>query len=265
LRGSLVLTAREWHDLHAAEYDASYEDMKWKEIYDHVTWDKTIQPYLPDDRGALILDAGGGTGKWTIPIAGLGYHVTLTDISEGMLRVAERKLEKANLLANVRIIAADVTEMDMLEGGSFDFVLCEGDPLSYCSDPRKGIGELVRVAKEGAIIVASVDNLYSRLMWSIRQGLLDQALKLLEDQWAAGEFPMYFFKPCELIQRFRETGCKVEKIVGKNMFSGGLGEDRLRDPDTFGRILKLELEYCDDPYIIGCAGHMAVVCRKQGH
>jgi len=261
----LVLTAKEWHDLHAAEYDASYKDMKWIEIYDRITWDRTIKPYLPDDRGALILDAGGGTGKWTIRIAELGYSVTLTDISEGMLRVAERKLAKANLLANVKIIAADVTEMDMFEDGSFDFVLCEGDPLSYCRDPKKGIKELVRVAKEGAIIVASVDNLYSRLMWNIRQGLLDQVGNLLEDQWATGEYPMYFFKPSELMERFSEKGCKVEKIVGKNIFSGGLGEDRLRDPDTFSGILKLEMKYCDDPYYVGCAGHIAVVCRKQGH
>lgn len=261
----MVLTVREWHDLHATEYDASYADMKWIEIYDRITWDRTIKPYLPDDRDALILDAGGGTGKWTIPIARLGYRVTLSDISERMLQIAEQKLTKANLLAKVRIVVADVTKMDMFEEGSFNFVLCEGDPLSYCSDPRKGIKELVRVVKQGAVIVASVDNFYSRLMWSIRQGTVDQAVKLLEDQWATGEFPMYFFKPSELIQRFSETGCKVEKIVGKNMFSGGLGEDRLRDPDTFSGILKLELEYCDDPYYIGCAGHIAVICRKQGY
>jgi SAM-dependent methyltransferase len=81
-------------------------------------------------------------------IAELGYPVTLTDISEGMLRVAEQKLAKANLLAKVRIIAADVTEMDMFGEGSFDFVLCEGDPLSYCRDPRKGIKELVNRSRE---------------------------------------------------------------------------------------------------------------------
>lgn len=70
----MVLTAREWHDLHATEYDASYEGMKWIEIYNRITWDRTIKLYLPDDRDALILDAGGGTGKWTIPIAELGYR-----------------------------------------------------------------------------------------------------------------------------------------------------------------------------------------------
>jgi len=173
-------------------------------------------------------------------------------------------LAKANLLARVRIIVADVTEMDMFEEGSFDLVLCEGDPLSYCTDPRKGIKELVRVAKEGVVIVASVDNLYSRIMWSIRQGPVDQAAKLLENQWATGEFPMYFFKPSELIERFEETGCEVVKIVGKNVFSGGLGENRLKDPEVFKEVLRLELDYCDDPYLVGCAGHIAVVCRKQG-
>jgi len=85
----LVLTSKEWHDLHAAEYDALYEGKRWVEIYDRITWDKTVKPYLPHDKRAQVLDAGGGTGKWTIPIAELGYHVTLTDISGRMLQVAE--------------------------------------------------------------------------------------------------------------------------------------------------------------------------------
>ncbi len=259
----MVLTSREWHDLHADEYDASYEGKKWVEIYDRVTWDKTIKPYLPHDKEARILDAGGGTGKWTIPIVEMGYCVSLSDVSKRMLEIAKQKLAKENLLDRVEIVIADVTKMDMFKDATFDFVLCEGDPLSYCTDPLKGIGELVRVAKRGSFIMASVDNLYSRVMWSIRQGQLDQATKALESQWVAHEFPVYFFKPGELAQRFQEAGCKVENMVGKNIFSRGLGEDQLSETKTFTKVLKLELEYCEDPYFLGMAGHIAVICKKR--
>lgn len=258
----MVLTSKEWYDLHAAEYDASYEGKKWVEIYDYITWDKTIKPYLPNNKEAEILDAGGGTGKWTISIAKLGYHVFLTDISEKMLQVAKQKLAKENLLERVGIVEADVTKMDMFKDDSFDFVLCEGDPLSYCTNPYQGIRELVRVAKKDSFIVASADNLYSRIMWNMRQGLLDQAIKLSEDQWVIGEFPMYFFKPRELVQNFEKAGCKVERIVGKNIFRQ-VGEDQLKDPEVFKEILKLEQEYCNDPSLIGLAGHIAVMCKKQ--
>lgn len=256
------MTSKEWYDLHAVEYDASYEGKKWVEIYDRITWDKTIKPYLPINGDAQILDAGGGTGKWTIPICKLGYHVTLTDISESMLKVAKQKLSKENLLERVRIVVADIVRMNMFEDETFDLVLCEGDPLSYCTDPLQGIEEIIRVAKKGSFIVASVDNLYPRIIWGIRQGLLDQVSDLFRTQRAIHNFPIYFFKPSELMRDFEERGCKIEKIIGKNIFSSGL-EEELKDPAIFKRILELELEHCADPNLVGFAGHFAVVCSKK--
>ena len=89
---TLFLSAEEYYDRHATEYDASYKNKKWVEIYDRVTWEKTIQLYLPADHSAQILDAGGGTAKWTILLAEAGYDVTLIDISKNMLTLARAKL-----------------------------------------------------------------------------------------------------------------------------------------------------------------------------
>jgi len=179
-----------------------------------------------------------------------------------MLEMAKEKLARENLLNRVSIVPADVTNMDMFRDESFGFVLCEGDPLSYCTNPHQGIRELVRVAKKGSFIVASVDNLYPRVLWSIRQGSLDQATELLRNHWTVREFPMYFFKPSELVQEFEQSGCTVEKLVGKNIFSAGRG-DLLEDPKILRQTLRLELGYCADPYLMGLAGHIAIVCRKK--
>ena len=45
----------------------------------------------------VVLDAGGGTGKWTIPIVEKGLKVVLYDISREMLNVARRKIVGKNL------------------------------------------------------------------------------------------------------------------------------------------------------------------------
>jgi len=83
---------RAYFDQLAQDYDAS---LPWDElterIYDELTWHH-IEPYLPS--AGLVLDAGGGTGKWAIPIAERGLKVVLLDLSEGMLEVARRKIEK---------------------------------------------------------------------------------------------------------------------------------------------------------------------------
>lgn len=51
--------------------------------------------------GASIPDAGGGTGVIALPLARMGYEVTLSDLSPGQLRVAEEKLRKTGLLEDV--------------------------------------------------------------------------------------------------------------------------------------------------------------------
>ena len=52
--------------------------MLYYKIYDAITW-KYIEPYVPKDPDALVLDAGGGTGRWTIRMARKGCKVILVD------------------------------------------------------------------------------------------------------------------------------------------------------------------------------------------
>jgi len=51
--------------------------------------------------GARIPDAGGGTGVIALPLASMGYEVTLFYLSPGQLGVAEEKLRKTGLLEDV--------------------------------------------------------------------------------------------------------------------------------------------------------------------
>jgi len=51
--------------------------------------------------GARIPDVGGGTGVIALPLARMGYEVTLSDFSPVQRRVAEEKLRKTGLLEDV--------------------------------------------------------------------------------------------------------------------------------------------------------------------
>ncbi|MGQ9595925.1 MAG: class I SAM-dependent methyltransferase [Thermoproteota archaeon] len=75
----------EYYRRSAENYDKEYDIPYFKELYDKITW-RYIEPYLPEE--GIVLDAGGGTGKWTIPIAEKGLKVILYDISKEMLNVA---------------------------------------------------------------------------------------------------------------------------------------------------------------------------------
>ncbi len=70
-----------------------------------------------------ILDAGGGTGGFAVPLAGLGHNVTVIDPSPDSLAAAERRAAEMNVPLSV--VQGDVADLAMVAGeASTDLVLC---------------------------------------------------------------------------------------------------------------------------------------------
>lgn len=106
---------------------------------------KAIQCHLSGVRN--ILDAGAGTGAFSIPLARMGFDVAHLDLSDEMLKPAK---EKAAGLANIRFIKYDASCLDIFGGNEFDLVLCFDGAVSF-SGRRAGdvISEICRVGKKG--------------------------------------------------------------------------------------------------------------------
>lgn len=101
----------------------------------------------PGDR---VLDAGAGTGSTSLLAAervGSSGHVTLLDVSQGMLGVAKRRLREKGLDGRVDVRTGSMTSLPFAEG-SFDVVLSS---YSVCPlyDPAEGAKEMLRVLRPG--------------------------------------------------------------------------------------------------------------------
>jgi len=248
----------------AENYDKDYDVPYFKELYNKITW-RYIEPYLPEK--GVVLDAGGGTGKWTIPIAESGLRVVLYDISKEMLDVARRKIKERQLEDLVTFKEGDICEIDFPEN-HFDFVLAEGDPISYCSDPDKAVKELARVLKLGHFIAAGVDSLYSTARGALVRKGPEEALNVLIDRKFFSEawgFNCWAFSPDDLRQLFERNGLGVVKIVGKTIafVSKPETEPFLKDEVKARKLLDLELMLCEEPSIVGYGGHLHVVGKKR--
>jgi 2-polyprenyl-3-methyl-5-hydroxy-6-metoxy-1,4-benzoquinol methylase len=70
---------REWYDTKADyEWERLFQDAYHKlEFIVHMHF---LEKYLPKE--GLILDAGGGPGRYTIELAKKGYNVILLDLSQ---------------------------------------------------------------------------------------------------------------------------------------------------------------------------------------
>ena len=253
-----------YYEKTAEEYDKEYEVPHFKRLYNKITW-HYIEPYLPES--GVVLDAGGGTGKWTIPIVEKGLKVVLYDISREMLNVARRKIVEKNLENMVVFKEGDICEIDFPDD-SFDFVLAEGDPISYCSNPDKAVGELARVLKPGCFMAAGVDSLFSIVRGMLVRKGPEEAFKVLKERRFFAEawgFYCWAFSPSDLRSLFEKNGLEVVKIVGKTVayVSRPETEALLQDEEKAGKLLELELMLCEEPSIVGYGGHLHIVARKK--
>ncbi len=255
------------HDWLAATYDANY--FEHYAIYHRVTREN-LRRHLPPQAGSLILDAGGGTGIWALELAAWGYEVVLTDISTGMLAQARAKLTAQGLETRVRLVEADIRAMPELADDSFDMIVCQGDPLSYCGDHIAAIAEFARVARAGASVIASVDNRACVLNWLRQSNDLDAMRCLLEtgqaltpDEQEAFRYVIHAFTADELRSAFESQGFEVESVIGKLCLAHRLDGLVASDPKIQEQLVELEQMYHADPAYYPWAGHLEIAARRS--
>lgn len=103
---------------------------------------------------ASVLDVGGGAAHQSLPLARLGYRVTVLDPSPAMLAKAEQRLstETAEVRDRVRLVqAAGESAAEATGGQQFAAVLCHG-VLMYQSDPEPLLDALCRCAEPSGLV-----------------------------------------------------------------------------------------------------------------
>jgi ubiquinone/menaquinone biosynthesis C-methylase UbiE len=116
-----------------------------------VEWE-LIDDLLRPGPGEFILDAGCGTGVFTLDMISCGARVIGLDLSLSMIRRARQKGRTSQL----RIISADILRLPFLEN-SFDKTVSI-TALEFIPDGQKAIQELFRVTRKGGILVVATLN-----------------------------------------------------------------------------------------------------------
>jgi ubiquinone/menaquinone biosynthesis C-methylase UbiE len=234
-----------------------------------------MEAYVPTDTNALVLDAGGGTGRWAIKIASKGCRVVLMDSSSEMLNVATKRVKDEGLQHKIVIKRGDIAKTDF-EDETFDMILCE-HTLFLFKEPDIVIRELVRVLKRKAPLIISVHNRYVQSLSCLsdkpNSENVDSALEILlgkkhSSMTTNGKVKIYTWTPNEFRAMLERNRLHVEKVIGKGTtmplrISKELFMRKKYVEDLFNKILQFELALCEKPDALALAGHLQAIAYKS--
>lgn len=115
-------------------------------------WRKTAIGFLKPLYPQFILDVATGTGDFAIQALNLNpQKITGIDISEGMLSIGRKKIQKLKLSHRIELLKGDSENLQFADD-TFDAVTV-GFGVRNFEDLEKGLSEIWRVLKPGAMLV----------------------------------------------------------------------------------------------------------------
>ena len=265
------------------DWFAKTADYEWKRLkqdayhqLEFIVTNHFLAKFLP--KKGLVLDAGGGPGRYTIDLAKKGYDVVLLDLVKEMLEIAKKQVNKERVQHKVkRMVEGSVTDLSTFIDETFDAVLCLGGPLSHLlnSDQREtAVKELVRVAKKGAPLFVSVIGRFG-LLKTILKGFSEE-MKYCRHHLEVGDYTpgvqgkgftaAHWFTPEELQGLFEKQNVETLDLVALEGLSSHLEEATNRlyeDKEKWNMWVDIVIRTCNQPSIVGTAEHILYVGKKR--
>ena len=196
-----------------------------------------------------IVDAGGGTGGFAVPLAGLGHDVTVVDPSPDSLAAAQRRAAETSV--RLRAIQGDAADLAALVGDqSVDLVLCHS-VLEYVDSPAAAMAAIARVLRPGGAVSVLAASAVAAVIHRALAGRFAEARRLLAGIGPGNDQPLPPAEPgVTRLRRFtlagvtgliEEAGLRPGTAHGVRIFTDlvpGIGADA--DPAAAGALLALE-------------------------
>lgn len=161
------------------------------------------------DRQLNIMDVGGGTGGFAVPLAEAGHVVTVVDPSPDALAALLRRAAEAGVADRVHAVQGDADSLR----GDFDLVLCHA-VLEVVDDPATVASALHRVLRPGGAASVLVANRAAAVLSRAVAGQFKVASELLGDPRARVGSLLRRFDVQSASDLLTQAGLAVEQVHG---------------------------------------------------
>ncbi|GAA4954466.1 methyltransferase domain-containing protein [Uniformispora flossi] len=210
-------------------------------------------------RAALdVLDTGGGTGNFAVPLARLGHRVTVVDPSPDALAALERRAAEAGVTDRVAAFQGDAQALfDVVEPGAADVVLCHG-VLEVVDEPADALGTVAAALRDGGTLSLLAANRTGAVLARALAGHFAQASAALADPAA---LPRRFTVD-ELVAILAKVGLRPGPVHAVRVFSDLVPGVLVDDPASFDALLDLEKAAAELPEYRSLATQIHLLADK---
>ena len=246
---------------YSEKVEGFYEAAYWR-LSDSII-QALIKKHIRVDASGTLLDAGGGTGRWSVWChRELHCKVTLADKSRAMLDAAAAARAEAGLEDEIELIQCDL-EQDPLPASSFDGAIATYGVLSFLNDPVAAVRNVQQSLKPGASALLMGHGHANALMERLPHADRAELAALARDhivKWSPESPPLRVFSSEDLRELLTAAGFVVDAIYGVTSIAMPGPEDftypyermsemseALEDEAFFDLARELELAHCGLP------------------
>lgn len=263
----------------AEQYDLVDNQIYWV-LSDALLWLQLKKHLKKLPENFSFLDAGGGTGRWSIKILQNFPKAkgTLFDISPDMLSVTIKKAAKLGYSKRLEIIQGDLLKPKELEGKSFDLSFNFHNVLGFVDNAPRALQNIAGHTKKGGLVISFVPNLYHSVYFNIGLNRLkeaDYAIKNMKGRFTAEMPYINLFTPQSIQNLYKKSGIKIVELTGfpsviypnyqETQLTGSTKElaDFLKVRSNFNKILEIEEILLTEPDIVSRGNNIFVVGVKN--
>jgi S-adenosylmethionine-dependent methyltransferase len=210
-----------------------------------------------------VLDAGGGTGGFAVPLAEAGHRVTVVDASPDALAALTRRAAEAGVADRVRALQGDADALaGYVEPARVDLVLCHS-VLDVVDDPAGVVAAVATALRPGGAASVLVAGKAAAVLHRAITGQLAAATELLaepEGRVAGRDTVRRRYDADSAADLLRAAGLDVVEIHGVRVIADLLPA-AVADADPHA-VVELELAAAAHPPYRDIAAQMHVFARR---
>ncbi len=218
--------------------------------------------------GARILDIGGGTGGFAVPLAEQGHRVQVVDPSPDALAALARRADEAGVTDRVTAQQGDLADLGELvtesAGGPVDLVLCHA-VLEVGDDPAAAVATLAGVLRPGGSLSLLVAQRHAAVVARAMAGHFQAARDLLEETGPVGPVgrAVRRFTHDDVTGLLTGAGFTLAEVHAVRVFADLVPSGLLDlEPGAHAALLDLEQAVADRPEYLPLASQVHVLATR---